>query len=368
MHEGMLTAGEHFRGYVVERLLGEGGFGAVYLVRHEMLDVLYAMKVMYPDVATRDPRYVKRFLREAKLAARIRHPNLISVHECGCDSEHGLYYLVMDYIPGGNLRDALSIGGKMTPQDAVRIVAQVASALQAAQVYKVVHRDIKPENIMLKADGSAKLSDLGIAKASNLDESLRTTNDLAFGTPEYVSPEQASNAANVDIRADIYSLGIVFFEMVTGRSPFNASTPVKIISMVMSDEPTPDPRDFDPSVPAPVAVLIRRMTIKDVNRRIASLEALLAELSKFGWDLGITSSAADIAPAVVDGASPPPLAMDINTLPVNNKSLTMDTDDPEVLKFIAALKRRRRRKNVVVVAAVTLAILAVCAIVAMALS
>ena len=133
-------SGDKFRGYVVERLLGNGSLGAVYLVRHEVLDTVYALKALFPEVAKENEDYVKRFLREAKIATRIRHPNLVAVHDCGYDEARGLYYIVMDYVSGGDLRQALAFAGRFSPDRAVEVVLQVASALDAAQEYHVVHR------------------------------------------------------------------------------------------------------------------------------------------------------------------------------------------------------------------------------------
>lgn len=363
--KGFFEVGEHFRGFVVERLLGKGGIGAVYLVRHEMLDTLYALKVLDPEIAKSNPTYVKRFLREAKIAARIRHPNLVSVNECGFDESRGLYFLVMDYVPGGDLRGAIAFTGKFAPEDAAKIVAQVASALQAAQAYNVVHRDIKPENIVIQSDGKAKLVDLGIAKAENIDDSLRTTTESVFGTPTYVSPEQAMNAADVDARADIYSLGIVFFEMVTGRTPYEGKNPAQILSQIMSDDPTPDPRDFEPSIPAPFAVLIRRMTMKDRDRRLASFDRVLEELAKLGCDMGLAASVkAELTPTESEGDGGG-LGIDIEKLPEGTDTLSFSTDDPQIKKFVAKLKRRRLMRKVGFAAAIAAVVIAIVLIVAL---
>ena len=344
----LFHGGENFRGYVVERLLGKGGLGAVYLVRHEMLDTLYALKVLYPEVARENPSYIKRFLREAKLATRIRHPNLVAVHDCGFDQVKGAYYLVMDYVVGGDLRQAIAFAGKFEPAKAVRIVAQVASALEAAQKFDVVHRDIKPENIMLQPDGTVKLVDLGIAKASNVDESLRTTTDSVFGTPTYVSPEQALSAADVDARADVYSLGIVFFEMVSGCVPYDGKTAPQVLAQVMSGDPVPDVRDFNPNVPPMLAVLIRRMCVKERERRLPNSTALLAELAKLGYDLGSASKAAtaEYTPTTATGKSEFGLGIDLDKLPETaNRTLSFETKDEEIQAFVSKLKKRRLMKR-----------------------
>ena len=342
----LLQPGENFRGYVVERLLGKGGLGAVYLVRHEMLDTLYALKLLYPDVAKENPSYIKRFLREAKIATRIRHPNLVAVHDCGFDSVKGAYYLVMDYVTGGDLRQALAFSGKFEPEKAAEVAVQVARALDAAQKFNVVHRDIKPENIMLQQDGTVKLVDLGIAKASNLGESLKTTTDSVFGTPTYVSPEQALSAADVDARADIYSLGVVLFEMITGRTPYTGKTAPQVLAQVMSDDPMPDVRDFCPDVPPMLAVLIRRMCVKDRERRISSAAALLAEFAKLGYVPQGAAPEVSYTPTKESEVSDAGLGIDLDKLPAEaNHTLSFETKDAEIQSFVRGLKRRRLRKK-----------------------
>lgn len=345
--EDLLQIGESLRGYVVERLLGRGGLGAVYLVRHEMLDTLYALKVLDPIVASENPSYIKRFLREAKIATRIRHPNFVAVHDCGYDAVKGVYYLVMDYVQGGDLRQALAFSGKFDPYRAVGVIAQAARALDAAQKYDVVHRDIKPENIMLQPDGTVKLVDLGIAKASKMDESLKTMTESVFGTPSYVSPEQALSAADVDARADIYSLGIVLFEMVAGRTPYAGKTAPQILAQVMSEEPVPDVRDFEPSVPPMLAAVIRRMCIKDRERRIASPAALLAEFEHFGLLKDVpAANEVSYTPTKESEQQESGIGAYVNSLPEEaNPTLSFETQDVEIQSFVSRLKHKRRMKK-----------------------
>ena len=341
--EDVLTIGEHYRGYVVERLLGRGGVGAVYQVRHEILDTPFAMKVLYPSVAEEDPDYVKRFIREAKIAIRIRHPNLVAVHGCGFDEQRGIYYLVMDYVVGGDLRTALGFAGTFTPDRAAKIVLQVASALGAAQKFSVVHRDIKPENIMLLPDGTVKLIDLGIAKASGLGDTLSTATQSVFGTPVYISPEQATDSGDVDHRADIYSLGIVFFEMVSGTCPYVEGNSAQILEKVLSDEPMPDVRDFNKAVPPAVATLIRRMCHKDRNRRIRDYPTLVEELKRLGYDFG-TLSAPTVGYAAETEIRPTmKIGKMVENLPPSNPTLSFETEDVEIKQFVEDLKKRKQR-------------------------
>ena len=210
MTDEIFQTGENFRGYVIEKLLGKGGLGAVYLARHELMDQQFAIKILYPNVAREKPEYVRRFVREARIAAKISHPNLVSVHNVGYDNIKDVYFLVMDYVDGSDLRTAIAMGGAMDPREALRIVSSVAKALAAGEPYGIVHRDIKPENIMLTQDGHVKLVDLGVAKASGTD-SLKTMAKTVFGTPNYISPEQAMNKEPIDERSDLYSVGVLMY-------------------------------------------------------------------------------------------------------------------------------------------------------------
>lgn len=348
----IFDAGERFRGYVVERLLGKGGLGAVYLVRHEVLETRFALKVLYPDVAATNERYVKRFLREAKIATRIRHPNLVAVHDAGLDEETGLYYIIMDWVSGGDLRQAIAFAGHFDPDRAVEVVMQVASALEAARQFQVVHRDIKPENIMIQPDGLVKLVDLGIAKADSIADSISTTSESVFGTPAYVAPEQAVDASNVDTRADIYSLGVVLFEMITGRPPYEGPNAPQVLAQSLSSDPFPDIRDFNSSVKPMLAVLIRRMCVKERERRISTPAELLAEFEKLGYRLDSRSAA---SVEFVKSAEAAPTQLSIKNVLANApdgraSTLSFETDDVEIRNFIGDLKKKRRNRRVLAIA------------------
>ena len=344
---------ECFRGYKIKRLLGKGGLAAVYLAHHEMLDSLFAIKVLYPEIARTTSSCVKRFLREAKISARIRHPNLVQVHDCGFDREKNIYYIIMDYVSGGNLREALAFSGKFGCVEALKIVGQVACALNVAQQYGIVHRDIKPENIMLQEGGGVKLVDLGIAKAVGFHDSLRTTIDLVFGTPYYVSPEQILSPSDVDVRADIYSLGVVFFEMLTGKNPFDGETAPSVLQKLLSDEPLPDVRKFNSEVPADIASLIIQMCEKDRSKRLSSLSEVIKRLRDAGYD---ASCDAELSGVCVENGSlgfgAEEFGIDLNNLPsVSQEEKTFDTDDIEIQKFITRMNRRRLVRKVLFTAA-----------------
>lgn len=278
LKNSLLHPGDVFEKYTVEQELGHGGMGAVYLVRHRDLNKNFALKVLYPGVAQRDQQFVDRFIREAQLAGRIRHPNLIAVYDAGLNESNGMYYLVMDYVSGGSVRSKLRKQVHLSVLESLGIVRQVGHALEAALQHNMVHRDIKPENIMFDADGMVRLTDLGIAKATGGNNANQTVEAAVFGTSSYMSPEQARDSRNVDIRTDIYSLGIVLFEMLTGRRPFTGENTIEILMQVISGTPAPDVRTFNPNIPETVAVLVADMIQKDLRKRVASPSDLISRI------------------------------------------------------------------------------------------
>jgi predicted Ser/Thr protein kinase len=201
----------------VLELIGRGGMGAVYKARQPSLDRLVALKVLPPE-AGRDPAFAERFNREARALARLSHPNIVAVHDVGRAGE--FYYFVMEYVDGANLRQVLR-DGQLTPEQALRIVPQICDALQYAHEEGVVHRDIKPENILLDKKGRVKIADFGLAKLLGHDTGnfTLTGSRQVMGTLYYMAPEQVERPLEVDHRADIYSLGVVFYEMLTGQLP-----------------------------------------------------------------------------------------------------------------------------------------------------
>ena len=343
--------GDMFNGLVVDRLLGKGGGGEVYLVRHEMLDNFFALKVLDPKVAVAKPEYVKRFLREAKLASKIRHPNLVAVHDAGIDKPTGLYYLVMDYVQGSTLREAIAFGGAMDEKEAVRIVLNVASALAAAQHFGVVHRDIKPENIMLMPDNSVKLIDLGVAKVTSGIDTLKTMENTIFGTPAYMAPEQAVDASSVDARADIYSLGVILFEMLCGRSPYQGQDASEIIHELLSPNQIPDVRTFNPEVSVKLSAVISLMCAKQVEERLASPSAVIDTFSRLGYR--VPAAVAEYDDTSIHDEPIPQCTATAGKL---NNTLTFESKDAEVRAFVAKLKRRRLLKRIVLLLLTVLAV------------
>jgi len=274
MGRKLLEPGEMFGDYTVERLLGKGGMGEVYLVRAPDGE-RYAVKVMFPDVAKKGTSYRKRIAREAEFAMRIRHKNLISVYDVGEDPETGLCYIIMDYVPGGSVADRLERDGQMTMPEAVTIAAQVAMALDVAHRHGVIHRDIKPDNILFDADGTPKLADLGVAKFSDgAYKTTVTTTGMIIGTPAYMAPEQMMDSHHIDARADIYALGVVLYEMLTGKRPNEGSTVMELLAKALKGEPLPDVRTLRPEVSAAIAHVISLMCApKPEDRPATSIAA-----------------------------------------------------------------------------------------------
>ena len=300
----ILKPGTVFEKYTVEKLLGRGGMGAVYLVRHNVLDSLFALKVLFPSIAVQNKQFVGRFIREAKLACKIRHPNLIAVYDAGKNPDNGMYYIVMDYVSGGSVRDLLRREHRLPPQEALRIVTQMARALVAAHEHHMVHRDIKPDNIMFDADGTARLADLGIAKSTDEKDTMLTVSSSIFGTPAYMSPEQAMDSSKVDSRADIYSLGIVFYEMLSGERPYRGDSAMQILSQVVAETEVPDIRKICPQTPPELAELISAMTAKKLAERIPDSETLLQYLNRI--DVSALSARQVGAPSSAGGSEDTP--------------------------------------------------------------
>jgi len=211
-----------FPQYEIEAELGRGGMGAVFRARHRQLERTVAIKVLLPEHD--DPELAERFGREARALASLQHPNIVGVQDVG--QVGSLYFLVMDFVDGADLRQLLR-AGELTVKDALAWVPQICDALQYAHDHGVVHRDIKPENVLIDQDGNVQIVDFGLAKLRNPDgRDLSLTRSVqGLGTPHYMAPEQVAGAAKVDHRADIYSLGVMFYELLTGELPIGRFAP-----------------------------------------------------------------------------------------------------------------------------------------------
>ena len=250
--------------YRIERELGRGGMGMVFLARDTTLDRPVAVKVMHPDLSIHGA-ITQRFLAEARMIARLRHPNIVSVHTAG--EATGIFYYVMDHVPGESLRERLNATGKLDPAEAVRIIGDIAEALAAAGQAGLVHRDVKPENILLdSATGRALLADFGIARVAAAEvEAQLTGQGVAVGTPTYMSPEQAAGEG-VDPRSDLYGLGVVAYEMLAGHPPFRGPNGAAVISMQLSEKPIPLDK-LRPDLPQQVTQTVMRALEKSPDNR-----------------------------------------------------------------------------------------------------
>jgi protein kinase-like protein len=256
--------------YWMERLLGRGGMGAVYLAHELALDRDVAIKVLPPEQAS-TPQMRERFRREARTAARLSHPHIVPLHTFGEVS--GVVYFVMGYIAGESLASRLKRDGPFPPEEARALLVSMCDALDYAHRQGVVHRDIKPDNILIDtASGAPLLTDFGIAKPALAEAQLTTTGQL-IGTPHYMSPEQALGRADVDARSDVYSLGIVAYEMISGHRPFDAENPMDALSQRLTRDPRPLGSAAS-EVPPDLALAIDRCLQRDVTKRWPDAKSL----------------------------------------------------------------------------------------------
>jgi beta-lactam-binding protein with PASTA domain/tRNA A-37 threonylcarbamoyl transferase component Bud32 len=261
--------------YELNHLIARGGMAEVYRAHDRLLDRPVALKVLFPELSV-DRSFVERFRREAQAAANLSHPNIVPVFDWGEDS--GAYFIVMEFIDGRPLSSILKTAGPLSADRAADIGSHVAAALGYAHKHGVIHRDVKPGNVLITDEGQVKVTDFGIARAINTEESLTQTGAV-MGTATYFSPEQAEGIG-VDPRSDIYSLGVVLFEMVTGRAPFLGDTPVAVASKHVRDIP-PVPREINPSIPPTFEAIILKSMAKDPDHRYATAEELRADLLRF---------------------------------------------------------------------------------------
>jgi class 3 adenylate cyclase/ABC-type oligopeptide transport system substrate-binding subunit/predicted Ser/Thr protein kinase/DNA-binding beta-propeller fold protein YncE len=268
---GEVTSGTRMAGYRIERLLGEGGTGAVYLAIDENLDRPVALKLLPPELS-RDERFRKRFLREARMAAHLEHPGIVPIYAAG--EADGQLYLAMRHVRGTDLRQILERDGRLEPARAIRILARVAEALDAAHAQGLVHRDVKPGNILVDEEDRAFLADFGLAKHAATVNSL--SREGAFsGTIDYIAPEQIEGGA-VDGRADVYALACVLFESLTGRPPFERDTDVAVVVAHLKDPP-PSVSALRPELPAELDHVLARGMAKDPDDRYRTAGELAAD-------------------------------------------------------------------------------------------
>ena len=277
----MIQVGQIIGNYKITAKLGEGGMGVVYLAEHPIIGRKVAIKAIHPELS-RNPEVVSRFMTEAKSVNQIGNEHIVDVSDFG-NTPEGEFYFIMEFLQGEALADCLRRERLLQTDRALQIAAQVADALAAAHAHGIVHRDLKPENIFLITRGQTqdfvKVLDFGLAKLTQGDEKVshKTRTGSVMGTPYYMAPEQCEGKAGVDHRADVYSLGVILFEMMTGRVPFGGEGYGEIIVKHLT-MPPPAPRDINPAItPAQQAVVLRALT-KPRDARFSSMEEFRAAI------------------------------------------------------------------------------------------
>ncbi len=329
--------------YELTHVVARGGMAQVYRAMDLQLDRPVALKVLFPELSV-DRTFVERFRREAQAAANLSHPNIVPVFDWGEDD--GSYFIVMEYVDGRPLSAVLRDPDPMPPNEIATIGAGVAAALAFAHRHGVVHRDVKPGNVLITPDGGVKVTDFGIARAVNTEESLTQTGAV-MGTAAYFSPEQAEGKG-VDARSDIYSLGVVLYEMATGRPPFTGDSPVAVASKHVRDHPLL-PRQVNASVPPALEAVVMKAMAKNVDDRYRSAEELRADLLRF----------ADGRPveATDPGATSVMAAMGATQLVATSTGRTMAVPArgvPPMMDEEADLERKKRTRRLVLILVVLL--------------
>jgi serine/threonine protein kinase len=279
-----VEVGQLFGNYRMVRLLGEGGFGEVYLVENPLIQRRAAVKVLHTELA-RDAELVRRFLNEARAASAIQHPNIIDVLDAGGTAD-GAPYILMEFLEGVSLQKRLADAGRLALPQVLDIANQAGSALAAAHAAGIVHRDLKPENLFLVPDTRApggervKVLDFGIAKikhGSSSGGTVQTKTGIIMGSPAYMSPEQCKDSADVDLRSDVYSFATILYEMLAGRTPHVAATGTEMLVMHLTETPRPV-RHLAPDAPAHVEAAIMRGLARARDNRFESIPAFLGAL------------------------------------------------------------------------------------------
>jgi eukaryotic-like serine/threonine-protein kinase len=288
--------------YAIEARLARGGMASVYLATDIRLERRVAVKVMHAALAD-DPEFVARFNREARAAARLSHPAAVSVYDQGSDDGH--VFLVMEYVAGATLRDVLRARGRLTAAEAVAVMDHVLAALGAAHTAGLVHRDVKPENVLVTNDGRVKVADFGLARAI-AGANLTTDDSVLLGTAAYLAPEQVRDGVS-DSRSDVYSAGVLLFELLTGTVPFTGDNPTAVAYRHISDD-VPPPSSRAAGIPPELDALVAAATSRDADARPADGRALHAALSdvrdRLGLHGAVPSPGTDLTVQVPRTASP----------------------------------------------------------------
>ncbi|HET7352554.1 MAG TPA: Stk1 family PASTA domain-containing Ser/Thr kinase, partial [Gaiellaceae bacterium] len=283
--------------YQIQRKLGAGGMADVYLAEDQELGRRVAIKILNGRHAN-DDQFIERFRREAKNAAALNHPNIVSIYDRG--EAEDTYYIAMEFLDGRTLKELVVSRGAAPLNVAIEYARQILSALRFAHRHGIVHRDIKPHNVLVDAEGRVKVTDFGIARAGT---SQMTETGSIVGTAQYLSPEQA-RGGEVDPRSDLYSLGVVLYELLTGKTPFDGETPVEIAMKHLSNAPKP-PSKLRPDVPPELDKVVLRALAKDPDDRYQSADEMEADLERVtrGAPVSAATMATQVLPAVPAAAA-----------------------------------------------------------------
>jgi eukaryotic-like serine/threonine-protein kinase len=322
------------RYHVLERIAA-GGMGEVFRAHDAVLAREVAVKVLHRSLSS-DQGFVDRFRREARAAATLNHPNIVAVYDWG--AVDGIYYMVMEYVQGRSVRELLNAGGKLAPAQAAEILRQTLSALEHAHARGIVHRDLKPENILITRDGVVKLTDLGLARA--FADAKNTRAGAITGTVQYLSPEQIRGEP-ADPRSDLYSLGIVAYELLTGELPYSGETPMAIAYQHLSDR-VPAPSRSAPETGADLDGFVLSATDPDREMRPESAEAMRTDLASFAGSLPPARSLGALVQDIPEVVRPPELPDAVGA--------TVTETIPRVLRA----QRRRWRRWAAIIAAVAI--------------
>jgi serine/threonine-protein kinase len=263
-------------GYQIIEKLGKGSMGIVYKGRQIAVDRIVAVKILL-DALAQNKEFIKRFDREAKIAAKLSHNNIVNAIDAG--EVNGYHYFVMEYVEGHNIKDELDQNKVFEEKEAVEIVMAVAEALKHAHHRGLIHRDIKPENIILTKDGGVKLADLGLARLTADEKWAMSEAGMAIGTPYYISPEQVRGQVDVDIRADIYSLGATLYHMVTGCVPYSGDTPMEVMRKHVDKNVTFTPPDhINTKLSSGMGMVVETMMAKNRENRYRNPDDLILDL------------------------------------------------------------------------------------------
>jgi serine/threonine protein kinase len=315
------TQGEQVGPYRIVEKLGRGGMATVFKAYHANLDRYVALKVLHPAFME-DPNFRARFQREARVVAKLEHPNIIPVYDF---AEHdGKTYLVMKFVEGETLKAQLQ-KRPLTPEEGVELIETVGEALAFAHKQGILHRDVKPSNVMIADDGHIYLMDFGLARIASAGESTLSS-DMMIGTPQYISPEQAMGARDLDAGTDIYSFGVLIYELVVGQVPFIADTPFSIIHDHIYT-PLPLPRALNPNVPESIERLLLKALAKDRNDRFETVEEMVAAFKAAIQGEPLPDEWVNPATYVppetlkVDTSTPPPIPPPGTVAPVKRRTL-----------------------------------------------